>query len=343
MARTGLSKGDIQKVRDTLIAQGEYPSVDAVRIALGNTGSKTTIHKYLKELEIEEEKGTIKKVTISESIEHLIHSLAEQLQVEANIEVEKLTQTLLDKEQEHENSVNLLRNEIESLTSRLTQLKLASQQELDAHHNTKALLQEKQIQNSSLEQQVISLKEEIINHKNFQKSLEEKHQHAQKSLEHYRESVKEQRDQENRKHEQQVQQLQAEIKLLQQTIVVKQDEITSLKSHNQALTTELKLSKQYNEKIVIENSILSNQLSMIDKQLVVEQQDTLSKEQVIQSLSAKLAEYKSESEILKRQFTQMQMDVSAKNAQLNAQAVLIENLQTIVKLVEGNDVFYQKQ
>ena len=125
-------------------------------------------------MEIEEEKGTIKKITISESIEHLIHCLAEQLQVEANIEVEKLTQMLLDKEQEHEKSVNLLHNEIESLTSRLTQLELASQQELDAYHNTKALLQEKQIQNSSLEQQVISLKEEIFNHKNFQKSLEEK-------------------------------------------------------------------------------------------------------------------------------------------------------------------------
>jgi hypothetical protein len=38
----------------------------------------------------------------------------------------------------------------------------------------------------------------------------------------------------------------------------------------------------------------------------------------------------------------MQMDVSAKNAQLNTQAVLIENLNAVVKLVEGNGVFYQK-
>lgn len=343
MARTGLSKSDIQKVRDTLIAQGQYPSVDAVRIALGNTGSKTTIHKYLKELEIEEKKGTIKKITISESIEHLIHCLAEQLQVETNIEVERLTEILLDKEQEHENSVKLLHNEIESLTSRLTQLGLASQQELDAHHNTKALLQEKQIQNSSLEQQVINLKEEILNHKNFQKSLEEKHQHAQKSLEHYRESVKEQRDQESRKYEQQLQQLQAEIKLLQQSIVVKQNEITNLKSHNQALTTELTLSKQHNEKLANESNSLSNRIVMIDKQLLIQQQTTLSKDKVIQSLSAKLAEYERESEILKHQFTQMQMDISAKNAQLNTQTVLIENLNAVVvKLVEGNGVFLPK-
>ncbi len=51
MARTGLYQSQVKKARDTLVAQGRHPSVDAVRVALGNTGSKTTIHKYLKELE----------------------------------------------------------------------------------------------------------------------------------------------------------------------------------------------------------------------------------------------------------------------------------------------------
>jgi DNA-binding IclR family transcriptional regulator len=37
------------------MAQGQHPSIDAIRIALGNTGSKSTIHRYLKELE---EEGT---------------------------------------------------------------------------------------------------------------------------------------------------------------------------------------------------------------------------------------------------------------------------------------------
>ncbi|MFN6505802.1 DNA-binding protein [Xanthomonas translucens pv. translucens] len=32
------------------VQQGKHPSVDAVRVALSNTGSKTTIHRYLKEL-----------------------------------------------------------------------------------------------------------------------------------------------------------------------------------------------------------------------------------------------------------------------------------------------------
>lgn len=58
MARSGLYKSDVQKARDALQAQGKHPSVDAVRVALGNTGSKTTIHRYLKELEEEEGKAS---------------------------------------------------------------------------------------------------------------------------------------------------------------------------------------------------------------------------------------------------------------------------------------------
>ncbi|NNC09676.1 DNA-binding protein, partial [Corallococcus exiguus] len=57
MARAGLYKSDVQKARDALLAQRKKPSVDAVRVALGNTGSKTTIHRYLRELEGEEGGG----------------------------------------------------------------------------------------------------------------------------------------------------------------------------------------------------------------------------------------------------------------------------------------------
>lgn len=53
MAHMGLYKSNIKRAGDSLLAQNANPSVDAVRVALGNTGSKTTIHKYLKELEEE--------------------------------------------------------------------------------------------------------------------------------------------------------------------------------------------------------------------------------------------------------------------------------------------------
>ena len=83
MARGGLYKSDVQKARDSLRAQGKHPSVDAVRVALGNTGSKTTIHRYLKELEEEEGQGVGAKVAISEALQDLVARLAGRLHEEA--------------------------------------------------------------------------------------------------------------------------------------------------------------------------------------------------------------------------------------------------------------------
>lgn len=51
MARGGITKALVQKARDALIARGVRPSIDAVRIELGSTGSKNTIQRCLKELD----------------------------------------------------------------------------------------------------------------------------------------------------------------------------------------------------------------------------------------------------------------------------------------------------
>lgn len=54
MARSGICKSDVVNVRDQLTSRGAYASVDAIRIEMGNTGSKATIHRYLKKIEQED-------------------------------------------------------------------------------------------------------------------------------------------------------------------------------------------------------------------------------------------------------------------------------------------------
>ncbi|WP_297904203.1 DNA-binding protein, partial [Metallibacterium sp.] len=83
MARGGLYKTDIEKARSSLLAQGKHPSVDAVRVALGNTGSKSTIHRYLKELETEDAQGVGAKVAVSDALQDLVGRLAGRLHEEA--------------------------------------------------------------------------------------------------------------------------------------------------------------------------------------------------------------------------------------------------------------------
>ncbi len=88
MARSGLYKSDVQRARDRLRATGTHPSVDAVRVALGNTGSKTTIHRYLRELEEEEGQSVGAKMGVSDALQDLIARLAERLHAEADTERE---------------------------------------------------------------------------------------------------------------------------------------------------------------------------------------------------------------------------------------------------------------
>lgn len=228
MARSGIYKSEVLRARDNLLAQGRNPSIDAIRAELGNTGSKTTIHRYLKELEEEEGTGGNAKIAVSEAIQELVGRLAARLHEEADeriatMEAEAASQLAQCREQ-------LAQTAAEAQGS-LQQLQQASQTlavEQQAHAATHLALQAAQLRDGQQQQQIIGLQERLAENQAHRASLEEKHQHAREALEHYRQSVKEQRDQEQRRHEQQVQQLQAELRTLGQTLIVKQDELTRL-------------------------------------------------------------------------------------------------------------------
>ena len=42
MARAGIYKSEVVRARDNLLAMGRYPSIDAIRGELGNTGDSVT-------------------------------------------------------------------------------------------------------------------------------------------------------------------------------------------------------------------------------------------------------------------------------------------------------------
>ena len=133
MARSGLYKSEVKKARDSLIAQGVNPSVDAVRVALGNTGSKTTIHKYLKELG-EENGGDDRKASISEALQDLVARLAAQLQNEANARIETLQVQSADMERQHAEALAALHRQVEALNQQLQRADTEMQQELSLIH-----------------------------------------------------------------------------------------------------------------------------------------------------------------------------------------------------------------
>jgi len=243
MARTGLYKSEVKKARDALLGQGRHPSVDAVRIELGNTGSKTTIHKYLKELE-EEDGGHSPKAPLSDALQDLVGRLAAQLKEDADAEIDAIRSQASESERRQAVAILDLRQENVSLNTNLQHAQIALATEAKAREHAELQLQEAGIAHRGLEQQLEGLRVRLVENERHRQSLEEKHQHARESLEHYRASTKEQRDQDIRRHEQQVQSLQAEVRQLQQSLIVKQDDVTRLNQEGVRLVAELSHAQQ---------------------------------------------------------------------------------------------------
>ncbi len=238
MARGGINKALVQKARQAILARGENPSIDAVRVELGNTGSKTTIHRYLKELEDAERGRDAGSIPLSEQLANLVGQLADQLEEDAQATVAQEREQLARERLDFQNQARLAAGRIQQLESQssgLTEQLRTSQQALQQEQQQR---QQAEIENARLLQANRDLEERLQDRDGQIRSLEEKHQHARDALEHYRQASKEQREQEQRRHETQVQQLQLELRQLQQTLIMKQDELTQLNRDNARLLAE---------------------------------------------------------------------------------------------------------
>lgn len=246
MARGGINKAHVLQAREALMARGINPSIDAIRMELGNTGSKSTIHRYLREVEQEQGARLDDEALLSDTLKDLVARLAAQLREEAGILVTEAQQKHNAQRTQWVEQEKTLNGTIQQTQARLiaTTTELTSTGE--ERDGLREALQQEKLESQRSQQQVASLQERFVENEKHRQSLEEKHQHAREALEHYRTSVKEQREQEQRRHDQQVQQLQAELRQLQQTLIVKQNDITQLNKDNARLASELgALHKQF--------------------------------------------------------------------------------------------------
>lgn len=303
MARTGVYQSEVKKARDALLAQGRHPSVDAVRVALGNTGSKTTIHKYLKELEAVEGPIDGRKAPISEALQDLVARLAARLHEEADVRAMAIESQNAERERDHAAIVGGLEKELATLRDQLRQAQVATEEETQAHAQTRSSLQNETILRHTAQQHGGDLQERLAENERHRLSLEEKHVHARDALEHYRQSVKEQRDQDQRRHEQQVQQLQAELRQQQQVVVAKQEEATRLNQEGVRLVAELSHAKH----ALYEQQALGRRQDQKIEQLQSGQRHA---SHVEQQLAAKVTE----NEVLLNQMAKLREEIGEVNA-----------------------------
>lgn len=327
MARTGLYKSQVKTARDTLIAQGKHPSVDAIRIVLGNTGSKTTIHKYLKELE--EEGGIVvdRQSSLSDSIQNLVSHLAAQLQDEAEETIGKVLAESAQKEQQSAQTLAAAHQDMDKLTRELQHCQNQLAEEKLATDILKAALQDETVIRSTLTQEVSDLKDRLAENETHRQSLEEMHQHARDSLEHYRESVKEQREQDQRRYEQQIQQLQAELRQLQQTMVVKQDEITRLNQDKTRLISDVSYAQENLRQQQTENRELAQKVLELER--AVQQHKPLQGQ--IAAKDARITDLMAQLDQQNAQTHSLELTLAAAHAKLEVQQTNWDRLMQMVE------------
>ncbi len=264
MARSGIYKSEVVRARNKLLASGQVPTIDAIRLELGNTGSKTTIQRYVKEIEEETGGNTGTKVSVSEAIQDLADRLACQLQDEAEVRVTEATGKHALKVQQLNDQIIALRSEANSTRAMLENTQVALATELQAHAKTSSELNDALLKQAKLTQEVSDLRERQVREEQHRQSLEDKHKQVRESLEHFRQSSKEQREQEHRKHDQekartlkqqnanlahaqkqaddfgkQLVQMQAAFKLLEESETEMQLQVDGLASEKQRLELEL--------------------------------------------------------------------------------------------------------
>ncbi|MGE8167936.1 DNA-binding protein [Pseudomonas putida] len=238
MARGGINLALVRKAREALLSRGQNPSIDAIRIELGNTGSKTTIQRYLKEIESHDPRPSASPSRLSEELTELVGKMLERLLVEGNeaLAHERAAFELERKAMKAESST--LQGHLEQAQREITKLQSALQTQDEELKTVQSSLQSEITRNARISQSCSDLEIRLQEKDTQIQSLEEKHTHAREALEHYRVAVKEQRDQDLNRHESQIYQMQQEVSVLQQTLMVKQEEATRMIRDNERLIAE---------------------------------------------------------------------------------------------------------
>lgn len=304
MARGGINKAVVQKARHALLTRGIHPSIDAVRIELGNTGSKTTIHRYLKELESVEQ--AISRDALSAPLTGLIEQLLSQLKEEAQQSVAQAHEALLRERAAIQQQSAILEARMRELESQRSSLALQLQASQELVLQEQQQRQAVEIDNVRMVQSLQDLEMRVRERDERIQSLEDLHQHARDGMEHYRQASKEQREQEQRRHEAQVSQFQADIRQLQQTLMIKQDELTQLNRDNARLVTE---ARQHQK----------DQHAM--EQLLAQ------RDQALESTQSTLADMKHTNETLERQCEALRGEVAQFDEACTAQTQQVQNLE----------------
>lgn len=262
----GVNKQMVHMARAAIRARGEYASIDAVRSELGNTGSKTTISKYLHEIELEE-KQLAASPPLSEEIAALLEPLARRLHDQAQASVQAERDELAREHERIQLEAEAIKAKNDQLESRLGLLIEQCANAEQSAREEKAARERAEQDGAKLRLLNAAAETKLQEQLRLIASLEEKYQSAQQSLEHFRSATKEQIQRLSDSYDQERQTTQIELKHFQNTTAELQQQLIQFNRVNAKLQAEIDRLSDAQRKVEVELELRDEEISNLNRKL----------------------------------------------------------------------------
>jgi chromosome segregation ATPase len=212
MARAGIIYSQVASVASKLANHGINATVDNVREALGNTGSKSTIAPLLKRWKSEQEKHvSVAQTGLPADLVATVKNLYEHLQHDAAQKIDATLAQLTSAEAIFNEQMETARDAAAVLKTERDALDTALTQERNAHEKLGAAYHGLQIIEAKLQAEGTGLTQRLQDHHIKVDNLQQQLHQAHTQFEHYQESIAGQRMEERRQFENAKVTLEAEI------------------------------------------------------------------------------------------------------------------------------------
>lgn len=324
MARAGITYAEVEQAASNLAVDGKNPTVDAVRAALGGTGSKSTIAPMLKRWKsVHREQVSAQQEGIPKELLEVVKGLHAHLQQDAQLQVQAAqagAEAVVSECRQQLSDADAATAELaarrDALESALAQEKNRREQLETAHHALQLTCVTAQAQGAGLLQRLTDRQNEID-------SLNRQLNQSRTQFEHYQEAVATQRASEREVAQQRCNRLEQELGALrrsltsqQKTITQREAELEQASRHSDQLESELHTLRQTHQAVVAERQQLGQQIAT---------QSVLCSELRAQLniVSQTMSEARSELAVLHHQTPQLQARLLT--LENRAEALLLEN------------------
>jgi chromosome segregation ATPase len=222
MARAGILYSQVASVAVQLTGRGINATVDNVREALGNTGSKSTIAPLLKRWKSEQEERISATqtglpadlvVAIKNLYEHLQHEATQKIDA-ALAELESARASFKEQLQDAHDAAAVLKTERDALDAALTE-------ERNAHEKLGSAFHGLQVTEAKLQAEAAGLTQRLQDRRTEVENLQQQLHQARAQFEHYQEAIAGQRSEERRQFEQAKGTLEVELMEIRRQVAAK--------------------------------------------------------------------------------------------------------------------------